>query len=234
MPLNLVSPLQSVESVIVADQAAGGAPPESAQRVLRFGFARLRHRERAITARDFEDLALQSSPDVVQARAFVHQGQVNLIVVMRGDRPEPTVAQIRDLQRQLAISSPASFGSSPVSSISGPKVRKLRISLTLLLESLDHSGRLERDVTQKLALFFDSASGGPDQLGWALGECPTADDIAFAIAETPDLLGMQTPILQEVKEDRGLEWPKRIAPDELVVLDTDQIRIDFETTENPA
>ena len=43
--LNLISPVETVESVIAADQAAGG-PPESDDRVLRFGFARLRHRNR--------------------------------------------------------------------------------------------------------------------------------------------------------------------------------------------
>ena len=68
---NLVSPVESVESVIAADQAAGGAPPESDDRVLRFGFARLRHRERAVSARDLEDLALRSSPDIVQARCLI-------------------------------------------------------------------------------------------------------------------------------------------------------------------
>lgn len=73
-PLNLVSPVESVEAVFAADQAAGGAPAEADERVVRFGTARLRHRNRAVTARDFEDLALQSSPDIVQSRCFVRPG----------------------------------------------------------------------------------------------------------------------------------------------------------------
>jgi len=37
----------SVESAISTDHAAGGAPPEPPDRVVRFGAARLRHRGRA-------------------------------------------------------------------------------------------------------------------------------------------------------------------------------------------
>ena len=46
------------------DRAAGGAPPESGERVVRFGTARLRHRNRVVTARDFEDLATGKVKDV--------------------------------------------------------------------------------------------------------------------------------------------------------------------------
>src|SRR5262249_17891185 len=66
--LNLVSPIDGVEAVFAADQAAGGAPPEDVDRVLRFGVASLRHRERAVTAEDIEDLVRASSPDIAQTR----------------------------------------------------------------------------------------------------------------------------------------------------------------------
>lgn len=65
-----MSPIDGVEAVFAANQAAGGAPPEDTDLVLRFGVARLRHRERALTARDLEDLVLESSPDIAQARCF--------------------------------------------------------------------------------------------------------------------------------------------------------------------
>src|SRR5262249_2032443 len=59
--LNLVSPVETVESVTTAADSAGGSAPEKSDTVLQFGYARLRHRDRALTLEDFEDLALESS-----------------------------------------------------------------------------------------------------------------------------------------------------------------------------
>ena len=129
--LNLVSPVESVEAVVAADQAAGGAPPESDDRVLRFGTARLRHRKRAVTAHDFEDLALESSPDVVQARCFVRPGGVRLIVVMRGENPLPNAAQKRELRRLLLDSAPAALSAAGAFEIAGARIRRLRVLLDL-------------------------------------------------------------------------------------------------------
>ncbi len=105
-PLNLISPVRSVESAIAADQAAGGSPVESDARVLRFGFSRLRHRNRAVTASDIEELALQSSPDFVQARASARRNAVRLVVVAKGSDPSPTSAQVRELRRALLAAAP--------------------------------------------------------------------------------------------------------------------------------
>ena len=139
--LNLVTPVEDVEAVFAADQSAGGVAPESDERVLQFGAARLRHRGRAVSARDFEDLALERFADVVQARCFVRGGRVRLIVVMRGKDPQPSRAQVRELRRMLLATAPAMLGAPGVMSIEGPKVRRLRIELKLRVETLDVAAR---------------------------------------------------------------------------------------------
>jgi hypothetical protein len=230
--LNLVSPVETVESVTVADQAAGGAPPESDERVLRFGFARLRHRSRAVTAEDLEDLALQSSPDIVQARAFVRRGYIRLVVVMRGPNPVPSAPQIRELRRLLLDAAPASLSLPNVLRIEGPRIRRLRIELVLLVEALDYAGELSVFVKEKLAEFFDTATGGIDKDGWALGDNPSEDDIALAISDAPYLESIENVKLHEITED-GTEIPSLAAsgPREIVMLADDPIRIQFETAE---
>ena len=97
---NLVSPVESVVSVIAADQAAGGAPPESDERVLRFGYAQLRHRRRAVTARDLEDLSLQSSPDIAQVRCL---DAPELREAGRGHARQPAPAECRAGPRAPAV-----------------------------------------------------------------------------------------------------------------------------------
>lgn len=235
--LNLVSPVDSVEAVFAADQAAGGAPPESDERVLRFGTARLRHRGRAVTAHDFEDLALESSPDIVQARCFVYPGHVRLIVIMRGEKPQPNAAQVRELRSLLLESAPASLSVRGALKITGPRVRRLRVILDLLVASLDYAGEVSRTVQQRIKDLFDTATGGADNDGWPLGATPSDEDIALALVDTRRLEGIEGVSLREVMSD-GSErpWPDAVKPDavkpgELVALDDDAVRIAFKTVE---
>jgi hypothetical protein len=230
--LNLVSPIDGVEAAFAADQAAGGAVPETAERVLRFGVARLRHRNRAVTADDFEDLVLQSSPDIVQARCFLRRGFVRLVVVMRGSNPVPNAAQVRELRRLLLAASPASLGAPNALRIGGPAIRLLRVDLRLRVASLDDTGAVARSAKQRIAALFDTAAGGVEQDGWQLGGNPGEADIALALADTARLEGIADVTLREIAGDGAeLPWTETIKPTELVVLAEDAIRVEFETVE---
>ena len=223
-PLNLVSPVESVEAVFAAERAAGGAPPENAERVMRFGTARLRHRNRAVTARDLEDLALESSPDVVQARSFVRRDHVRLVVVMRGEQPLPDAAEVRELRRLLLASAPASLGAPDALRITGPRVRRLRIILKLRVETLDHAGEVSSAVQERIASLFDTAA-------WALGAEPKEEDVALALLDTRRLESLAGVELREVAGDVERPWSGAVKGDELVMLDKDPLRLEFETVE---
>jgi hypothetical protein len=230
--LNLVSPVESVESVTAADQAAGGAPPESDDRVLRYGYARFRHRGRAVTARDIEDLALQSSPDITQARAFPGPGKIRLVAVMKGRRPKPSAAQARELHRFLLDASPVALSAPRALRIEGPGIRRLRVDLVLKIERLDYAAQVSKWVKTELERFFDSGLGGFDRDGWPLGLSPSEDDIAYALSDAPLLDGMSEIKRLEIMADgRESIWPASIKPTEIVVLDDDPVRIRFETAE---
>jgi baseplate J-like protein len=233
--LNLVSPVETVESVISADHAAGGAAPESDDRVLRFGFARLRHRGRAVTARDIEDLALQSSPDYVQARAVMGPGAIRLVVVVKGKNPTPTAAQARELRRLLLEASPISLSMPNALRIEGPRIRRLRIKLKLLVETLDYAGDLSTFVKTKLTAYFDTSTGGIDKDGWALGDNPSEEDVAFVLIDAPHLEGIEDVKLREIGAGGKVRaWPETLKEAEIVLLADDPFRIEFETSEAPA
>lgn len=232
--LNLVTPVESVESAFAAERAAGGAPPESTQRVLRFGNARLRHRERALVPRDFEDLALASSPDIAQARAFKRAGALKIVVIMRGDEPAPNAGQRRELRHLLQQSASPLLGDTAIT-IEAPRVRRLRLRLKLRVTSLDDAGETATDVKQALTRFFDSASGGVDGAGWPLGVAPAEDDIALALADARGLESIEQIRLIEIAADGNeLPWRTAVRADELVMLATDAVRIDFATLEAEA
>jgi hypothetical protein len=230
--LNLVSPVQGVESAAAADDAGGGAAPEADDRVLRFAPARLWHRNRALTLSDFEELALESSSDIVQAKAFRHQAGVRLVVVMRGATPQPTKAAQRELRSALALAAPAFFAAPPALQIEGPLVRRLRVDLLLEIASLDVSGALATFAERAIRGFFDSATGGLDGNGWALGATPREDDIALALLDAPNLLSIENVGFIEL-DDAGdsSPWHRAVKANELVLLASDGVRIEFKIVE---
>jgi hypothetical protein len=231
-PLNLVSPIDGVEAVFAADQAAGGAPPESVDRVLQFGVANLRHRERALTAQDVEDLALESSPDIAQARCFPRKGFVQLVAVMRGDQPIPNAAQVRELHALIAAAAPPSLGAHQALRIVGPTLRRLRVELALTVASLDDAGSVAREARTKVSALFDTAVGGVSEEGWALGDNPNESDIAVVLTDIERLEGIVSISLHEIAaDDTEQPWPASLKRSDLPRLVKDGVRIRFETVE---
>lgn len=229
--LNLVTPIESVEAAFAADQAAGGVAPESDARVLEFGAAKLRHRGRAVTAEDFEALALARSADVVQARCFVRTGRIRLVVVMRGADPTPSRAQQRALRQLLLENASPVLAAAGRLAIAGPVLRRLQIELNLRVRTLDVAGALANHVEKALKAFFDSDTGGSDGEGWPLGRSPSADDIAEALLDAPDLEGIVAVALSEITPEGTRPWPVSIRSPDLVMLANDGVRINFDIVE---
>jgi hypothetical protein len=230
--LNLVSPVSGVESVSSADQAAGGAPPEPDAQVLKFGGTALRNRGRAVTAVDLEDLAVASSPDIAQARAIVAATGTRLIVVMRGANPAPSRAQQRELTRTMLTVTPVAFAAAHTLIIEAPAIRRLRIGLSLSVDTLDHAGGVANNAETKIKNSLDTLTGGRTGDGWPLGVSPTVDDIALALLDIGHLESITDISLLEVLAD-GTEgpWPASLKVNELVQLDADAFRFQFDSVE---
>ena len=230
--LNLITPVEGVEAVFAADQSAGGAPPDSAERVQRFAPARLRHRDRALTLTDFEDHALQSSPDIVQARALSDSAGMRLVIVMRGKDVQPSQAARRELRRTLLAVAPPQMALGRALRITGPLLRRLRISVTLRMASLTGSGQLAIQAKRALSAFFDPANGGLEGAGWPLGADPSEDDVALALLDAPQLESIEQVSFQEIGPDESAApWRGRVRPHELVMLADDGLRIEFDIVE---
>ena len=231
-PLSLISSVETVETVRATDQSAGGVRAESAERVLEFGFARLRHRGRAVTAEDFESLVRGRSADVVQARCFVRSGRVRLVVVMRGKTPGPSRPQQRELARMLLEAAPPALAARGALVIEGPKVRRLRVELQLGVDTLDLAGAVGAAANARLARFFDSETGGKGGKGWPLGMVACAEDVAQALLDIPGLESIHSIQLYEVVSNGNVQpWPTSLRPGELAALDDDGVRTAFDVLE---
>jgi hypothetical protein len=140
--------------------------------------------------------------------------------------------QRRALHRLLLESAAPLFGEKSALTVDAPRVRRMRVHLALQVTSLDGAGETALDVKEALQRFFDAVHGGIDGEGWPLGAAPAEDDIAFALAEARGLESIAKISLSEIDDDGSeLAWRPTVRRDELVKLDVDAVRIDFETLE---
>ncbi|BAB52830.1 mlr6562 [Mesorhizobium japonicum MAFF 303099] len=228
-PLNLVTPVDNVEAVYAGDQPAGGLAPQSDARVLQFSPARLRHRGRALSARDIEDLALEWSADAVQARCFPQAGRVTLVLVMRGRDPQPSRAEKRELTRALLAAAPPTLAVPGRLIIEGPTVRRIRIKLRLVVPAIDLAGAVGIKVKSRLRTYFDTdpAAAG----GWQLGATPGEDDIAEALLDVANLESIAAVAISEVDDSGVRPWSAKVGARALALLDDDGVQIEFDVTE---
>ena len=168
------------------------------------------------------------------ARALRKGPRVRLVVVMRGAQPAPTRPQRRELQRLLLAAAPAALSSGALG-IAGPRLRRLYLEITLRVERLDDSGRVEDEAKARLLAFFDPATGGRNGIGWTLGDGPTGDDVARALLDVPKMESIDASTLQEVLDDGTLApWPDALRADELAWLTPAAMRFAFLAQERAA
>ncbi|SAK99728.1 hypothetical protein [Caballeronia ptereochthonis] len=223
-PLDLVTPLEGVESVVAVDAGAGGADPENAATLRRFAPSQLRNRGRAVTRADLEDLALGSSPDIAQARALNSAQGIKLVVAMRGQQPLPDRAQRRALSRYLLSMASPLLARPAALNVIGPRLVSFRVVLTVRIDMLDVAGRVAGVASERMRALFDPATGGADGYGWPLGAVPDADDVAAALVDIDGLSGIAT---IDFEPDGAGELPPAFAPDQLAWLVADGVQVHF-------
>jgi hypothetical protein len=224
--LQLVSPLPGVDAVVAAVAAAGGADPATPEETLRHAPGRLWDRDRAITPRDIEKLALAYAPNVAQARCIAGPRSTRLIVVLTGDEPLPSRSMRRELQLYLSeragsLLQGRRFG------VQAPRTKLLRINIGLTVESIEQSGTIEEQGREAIAGLLHWGSGGFDHRGWPLGAVPGEDDVAAALVDIAGVLGIGKPEFVEITSDGEKPFPARIPEDTLVLLAPDGVKIDF-------
>ncbi|MEO8938420.1 MAG: putative baseplate assembly protein [Burkholderiaceae bacterium] len=164
--------------------ASGGEDVEPMDRCMERGSAWLRHRDRAVTREDFEDLAL-ALPQIARARclpvraidrdpdaARVEAGSLSVLVVPRtGDpRPIPTATQLRIVQDHLdARKTPAAR-----LVVVGVSFVAVDVDVELVCGPDEDPGTIAARCRARLDDYLHPLHGGPAGRGWPFGDRPTA------------------------------------------------------------
>jgi Baseplate J-like protein len=177
-----------IAGIVQSMAADGGAAEESLDAVRLRGPKALRHRNRAVAAADFEDLAFQASSQVARARALparhvFEAGGTGLILVpvSRNAKPVPgleLLARVRSyLEERL----------SPVVDfwVTGPDWLQIDVQAEIVPRQLDRAIDVQNSALERLRAFLHPLSGGPAGDGWELGRKPYRSDLFALIEDTP-------------------------------------------------
>lgn len=197
--IQLKTTIPYVDKVTNAIGASGGADAESLDALLARAPMTLRHRHRAVTAEDYEDLVRAAASDVARVLCVPNRdleadpldrlppllGNVSVIIVPNSAdaRPQPSVELIRRVQQFVSTSCPVTANVLVV----GPLYLRVDVEAEIGLASLDSAGTVAAKVQDRLAAFLHPLTGGFDKKGWAFGREPHRSDIYGVIEGVPEV-----------------------------------------------
>ncbi|MGG6297740.1 putative baseplate assembly protein [Leptolyngbya sp. AN02str] len=217
-PIHTIAQLKTtvpyIDSVTNLEPAGGGAPQESIAQVQVRGPRQLRHRDRAVAAQDFADLAFAASPEVARARAITPQFEplstdrdqnLWLGTDLPATLPPPHRAVQSGYVQVLIV--PYSIHPQPVPSlglmdrverylrqrclptveleVKGPSWVKVTVNARVAVASLEGADVTRNEIMQKLNRFLHCLTGGCDGQGWNFGRQPHTSDFYALIESVP-------------------------------------------------
>jgi hypothetical protein len=173
----------SVDRVNNPFPAGGGADLEDVEAVKDRGPLVIKHRNRAVTAEDYESLARQASRQVARARTLpardaLTAGKVSLLVVPEGGpRPLPSPALLRRVKSYLDAHR------LPTADITivGPRYVDVSVTAEVAPGAETDVDAVRQRVADALTAFLHPLTGGPEGRGWAFGRDVYMSEVAEVI-----------------------------------------------------
>ena len=182
-----------VDSVVNIEPAFGGQDIEDWDSVRERGGRWLRHRGRAVTMEDYEDLTMLASPIVDKAKCYpnrdlavdpagrsIRPGVVSLIIVPRSvdQRPLPDLNLLRRVRNFMNV---CRVPDTELVVLAPEYVRAI-VEAVVVAAGSDTVATVVAHCEQELGQYLHPLTGGPDGRGWEFGERPHESDF-YALLE---------------------------------------------------
>jgi hypothetical protein len=217
----LTRAISYIDSVTNWMPAAGGSDAESVDEAKARAPYHIKSRDRAVTADDFEQLALRAITTIARAKCLPdpsHQGHVTVVLVPKLDEKHidltkkliPSAEVLRFVKKYL--DERRLVGT--ILSVVKPRYEEFSVKVTLLRRTIGASDRLRRDIEERLRRFMHPIYGGRDAKGWPFGRPVLKSDLVHLVEEVPGVDAVDS--LQIFDEDRRVAVEQvRIGPDAL-------------------
>ncbi|MDF2815675.1 MAG: hypothetical protein K0Q81_1875, partial [Paenibacillus sp.] len=175
-----------VDRVANPEGAEGGFDTELLEQALERGPYWIKHRNRAVTAEDYEQLALQAAKGIARVKCLPdlndrgqrETGWVTVMIVPQTSdhQPNPTPQLRRQVQSYLEARA-ANVAVFPKQlKVIGPVYVEIAISTVLVARSFDMVPTAQQEAIRKLKAFLHPLTGGSDGRGWEFGTLPCLSD----------------------------------------------------------
>ncbi|HVP54602.1 MAG TPA: putative baseplate assembly protein [Candidatus Eisenbacteria bacterium] len=213
--VQLKTTLPYVDKVTNLEASTGGAEAESTNSLIDRVPTEIRHRRRAVTVEDYEDLAHLASPDVARALCVPDRdlvadpfdtlpaapGNVSVMIVPDSpeSKPQPSFVLVQRVQQFLLASCPANVNVVVV----GPLYMRVDVQVEIGLVSLDSSGTVVQKVQALLDAFLHPLTGGFAKTGWEFGRAPHRSDLYALLKQVPEADHVRSLVVNEVEDSPG-------------------------------
>ena len=169
-----------VQGVTNPFPAQGGADPETLDEAKRRGTYAIKNRDRAITAEDYEQLALAASRRVARAKCVqASDGSISLLLVPKAEREDGDARAVpsRDLIDRVASYLDKRRLITARVNVGKPKLVPVSLELTISLKAGATADRVKADVKDKVKHLLNPLKGGPKADGWPFGRAVGKADL---------------------------------------------------------
>src|SRR5690606_23107011 len=201
--------------------AAGGADRETVAEAKERAPYTIKSRDRAVTAEDFEMLALRASTSLARAKCVPDRGGrggVTVVVVPKAEtgaedlsrRLVPSNEILRYVKRYL--DERRLVGT--LLSVTRPTYVELSLKVVLLRRTIGSSDRLRREIEEALRRYLHPLVGGRDGKGWPFGRAVLKTELIHLVEEVPGVEGVDS--VDMLDESRNVHVEQvRLGADEL-------------------
>ena len=177
-----------VQAVTNPFSAQGGADAETIDEAKRRGTYAIKNRDRAITAEDYESLALAASRRVARAKCVQgSDGSISLLLVPKAEREDGDARAVpsRDLIDRVASYIDKRRLITARVNVGKPRLVPLSLELTISLKPGATADRVKADVKEKVKRLLNPLHGGPKGDGWPFGRAVGKADL-YPVVEGVD------------------------------------------------
>jgi len=183
---DLKTSLPFLDSAFNPLAAAGGSDTETIERLMKRGPNLLKHRDRAVTLDDFEQLAFQASGSIARVRCLPNtddrretkEGRVTVIIIPRTmeERPRLSLQLKQQVEKYLRQRAAYPLVDADYLRVIGPVYAEVSVNARAAAVAIEDVPVVEKECVSRLKAFLNPLTGGYEQGGWEFGKVPSVSD----------------------------------------------------------
>lgn len=182
-----------ISEVINPGRMTGGCDAETLEEAVKRASAAIRHQNRAVSARDYEELAMCASRDIQLAKCFAGydvagrraSGAVTLVILPKQFRyGQMNFAPLKEKVMQCMKDSVSTFLlDNRKFFVVHPEFIEVRLYIELSVKNFNEVFRIKKEILERLERFLSPAGKQGSEGGWEIGKFPNTMQVQNAISD---------------------------------------------------